>query len=61
MPINRAQQMAEFFSALSDPNRLRLMSALAHINLYKKVSEHWREVTIGQSFQDAGGKLSLYR
>lgn len=33
MPIDRAQQMAEFFSALADPNRLRLMSALAHREL----------------------------
>jgi ArsR family transcriptional regulator, lead/cadmium/zinc/bismuth-responsive transcriptional repressor len=29
MPIERAQQMAEFFSILADPTRLRLLSALA--------------------------------
>lgn len=29
MSLDRAQQMAEFFSALADPSRLRLMSALA--------------------------------
>ncbi len=27
--VDKAQQMAEFFNALADPNRLRLMSALA--------------------------------
>jgi ArsR family transcriptional regulator, lead/cadmium/zinc/bismuth-responsive transcriptional repressor len=29
MPIDRAQQMAEFFGILADPTRLRLLSALA--------------------------------
>lgn len=29
MSLDQAQQMAEFFSALADPSRLRLMSALA--------------------------------
>lgn len=29
IPINKAQQMAEFFGVLADPNRLRLISALA--------------------------------
>lgn len=29
LSVEKAQQMAEFFSALSDPSRLRLMSALA--------------------------------
>ncbi|MBL1178450.1 MAG: helix-turn-helix transcriptional regulator [Pantanalinema sp. GBBB05] len=29
MSLAQAQQMAEFFSALADPSRLRLMSALA--------------------------------
>ena len=29
MPVDKAQQMAEFFNALADPSRLRLMSALA--------------------------------
>lgn len=33
MPVDKAQQMAEFFSALADPSRLRLMSALAHREL----------------------------
>lgn len=33
MPIDRAQQMAEFFNALADPSRLRLMSALANREL----------------------------
>lgn len=31
--MEKAQQMAEFFSALADPSRLRLMSALAHREL----------------------------
>lgn len=31
--VNQAQQMAEFFNALADPNRLRLLSALAHREL----------------------------
>lgn len=29
LPMHEAQQMAEFFGVLSDPNRLRLLSALA--------------------------------
>jgi ArsR family transcriptional regulator, lead/cadmium/zinc/bismuth-responsive transcriptional repressor len=29
IPIDKAQQMAEFFAVLADPNRLRLLSALA--------------------------------
>jgi ArsR family transcriptional regulator, lead/cadmium/zinc/bismuth-responsive transcriptional repressor len=29
LPINEAQRMAEFFGVLADPNRLRLLSALA--------------------------------
>lgn len=29
MPTDKAQQMAEFFGVLADPNRLRLLSALA--------------------------------
>ncbi len=29
MSLDQAQQMAEFFGALADPSRLRLMSALA--------------------------------
>lgn len=29
MPTDKAQQMAEFFAILADPNRLRLLSALA--------------------------------
>ena len=29
LPVNEAQRMAEFFSVLADPNRLRLLSALA--------------------------------
>lgn len=29
----KAQQMAEFFGVLADPNRLRIMSALAHQEL----------------------------
>lgn len=29
LPMPEAQQMAEFFSVLADPNRLRLLSALA--------------------------------
>ncbi|PIG91625.1 MULTISPECIES: metalloregulator ArsR/SmtB family transcription factor [Chroococcaceae] len=33
MPVDKAQQMAEFFNALADPNRLRLMSALANREL----------------------------
>ena len=33
MPIDKAQQMAEFFSALADPSRLRLISALANREL----------------------------
>ena len=33
MPVNKAQQMAEFFNALADPSRLRLMSALANREL----------------------------
>ncbi|MBW4622293.1 MAG: metalloregulator ArsR/SmtB family transcription factor [Cyanosarcina radialis HA8281-LM2] len=33
MPVEKAQQMAEFFNALADPNRLRLMSALANREL----------------------------
>ncbi len=33
LSIDQAQQMAEFFSALADPSRLRLMSALAHRSL----------------------------
>ncbi|BAM53693.1 transcriptional repressor [Synechocystis sp. PCC 6803] len=31
--MDQAQQMAEFFSALADPSRLRLMSALARQEL----------------------------
>ena len=33
MPIDKAQQVAEFFSALADPSRLRLISALANREL----------------------------
>lgn len=33
MSLDKAQQMAEFFNALADPNRLRLMSALANREL----------------------------
>lgn len=33
LSVDKAQQMAEFFSALADPSRLRLMSALAHREL----------------------------
>jgi ArsR family transcriptional regulator, lead/cadmium/zinc/bismuth-responsive transcriptional repressor len=33
LPIPKAQDMAELFSILSDPNRLRLLSALAHQEL----------------------------
>lgn len=33
MAVEKAQQMAEFFNALADPNRLRLMSALANREL----------------------------
>lgn len=33
LSVEKAQQMAEFFSALADPSRLRLMSALAHREL----------------------------
>jgi len=33
MPVDKAQQMAEFFNALADPNRLRLMSALVNREL----------------------------
>lgn len=33
MSVDKAQQMAEFFSALADPSRLRLMSALANREL----------------------------
>lgn len=33
LPISKAQDMAELFSILSDPNRLRLLSALAHQEL----------------------------
>jgi ArsR family transcriptional regulator, lead/cadmium/zinc/bismuth-responsive transcriptional repressor len=33
LSVDQAQQMAEFFSALADPSRLRLMSALAHREL----------------------------
>jgi ArsR family transcriptional regulator, lead/cadmium/zinc/bismuth-responsive transcriptional repressor len=29
LPTSRAQQMADFFGVLADPNRLRLLSALA--------------------------------
>lgn len=33
LPMAKAQQMAEFFGVLADPNRLRIMSALAHQEL----------------------------
>jgi ArsR family transcriptional regulator, lead/cadmium/zinc/bismuth-responsive transcriptional repressor len=33
LPMQEAQQMAEFFSVLADPNRLRLLSALAQQEL----------------------------
>jgi len=33
LPMQEAQQMAEFFSVLADPNRLRLVSALANQEL----------------------------
>lgn len=33
MSLDQAQQMAEFFSALADPSRLRLMSTLARQEL----------------------------
>jgi DNA-binding transcriptional ArsR family regulator len=33
LPIKKAQQMAEFFSALSDPHRLQILSALAQQEL----------------------------
>jgi DNA-binding transcriptional ArsR family regulator len=33
LPVDQAQQMAEFFTALSDPSRLRIMSALANREL----------------------------
>jgi DNA-binding transcriptional ArsR family regulator len=29
LPMSKAQQMAEFFSVLADPNRLRILSVLA--------------------------------
>jgi DNA-binding transcriptional ArsR family regulator len=33
LPLAKAQQMAEFFAVLADPNRLRIISALAHQEL----------------------------
>lgn len=33
IPTDKAQQMAEFFGVLADPNRLRLLSALAQQEL----------------------------
>jgi len=33
LPMPEAQRMAEFFGVLADPNRLRLLSALAHQEL----------------------------
>jgi ArsR family transcriptional regulator, lead/cadmium/zinc/bismuth-responsive transcriptional repressor len=33
LPMAKAQQMAEFFGALADPTRLKLLSALAHREL----------------------------
>jgi ArsR family transcriptional regulator, lead/cadmium/zinc/bismuth-responsive transcriptional repressor len=33
LPMAKAQQMAEFFAVLADPNRLRIISALAHQEL----------------------------
>jgi len=33
LPMQDAQQMSEFFTVLADPNRLRLISALAHQEL----------------------------
>jgi ArsR family transcriptional regulator, lead/cadmium/zinc/bismuth-responsive transcriptional repressor len=33
LPLPKAQQMAEFFAVLADPNRLRIISALAHQEL----------------------------
>lgn len=33
IPIDKAQQMADFFGILADPNRLRLLSALAQQEL----------------------------
>ncbi|MBD2088279.1 helix-turn-helix transcriptional regulator [Microcoleus sp. FACHB-1515] len=33
LSMQKAQQMSEFFGVLSDPNRLRLISALAHREL----------------------------
>ena len=33
LPMPEAQRMAEFFGILADPNRLRLLSALAHQEL----------------------------
>lgn len=33
LPMSQAQQMAEFFGVLADPNRLRLLSALANQEL----------------------------
>lgn len=33
LPLEKAQQMAEFFGILADPTRLRLLSVLAHKEL----------------------------
>lgn len=33
LPMLEAQRMAEFFAVLADPNRLRILSALAHQEL----------------------------
>ncbi|MEC4817590.1 MAG: metalloregulator ArsR/SmtB family transcription factor [Scytonema sp. PMC 1069.18] len=33
LPVDKAQQMAEIFSVLADPNRLRLLSALTNQEL----------------------------
>jgi len=33
LPLAKAQQMAELFGVLADPNRLRILSALAHREL----------------------------
>jgi DNA-binding transcriptional ArsR family regulator len=34
LPLDQAQQMAEFFGTLADPTRLRLLSVLATQELY---------------------------
>ena len=47
--LDTATQLAEMFSALSDPSRLRIISALAHAHGELNVSELSERVSMSES------------